>query len=422
MNTFDYSLLIKDITRHNKILKLQRAKKLAFFACCGGFAIAFLAAILSMAMRTSTLVPLVIILVTLFLYFGFLVVFQIILFVARKNQTLDPESDSAFVELNKKYGDLTRRYIITMAICSAIFVLSLTTIFVFILLDIQFSLDWIVSIALSVMLVVSLLAGTLIGVFMRLRFASEVIPLVTTIREYFYEAKGLTPEQIAKQQKLRIFTSHYDAQKATEYLFPDKALRKKMNMSFVLLIVFTLVLFFALNISTMFFLGLLAAAEAHSAILLSFAVLSTILFFAPFAAMAVLLNLTIGKLRKQQRQIFDADSEKYKYHIELAELNREQQKKSAVLLVATSLPILTISIIIGTIFYLTNFFAPSSFSIFAIPMSVWIGLFVWMPIGLPISIIMQLNFRKQSAPIERKIDEHLNTISQQRETDTSLLK
>lgn len=383
MNSFNYSFLIKDNKLHNKISKLKSIKSLLYWVMLL-FCIAYLA-ISALDISDSGFMTLAYIFLAVMIAIS---VYNCCFFYyierVRKAQFLSDDTDKPFIELNNKYS-VQFAFIRKLIVITIIFSVSFFVICA--ILGVIAPFNEALSILSTIVIVgifISALCCSLIIVFKQMSFANKAAKEIEQIKNYFYVQQGLTQEQIDKKNS-NIFTNVYENQKILAFSFPDEKIRKQIqNIMLVLFI-------------PAFIAGIVIGLSISMESIYDNSVLLTILLSVSGGILAggiALYVIMFNKLMKKQYSIFISDREKYKYHIELADINKTFRRKSNWHTLFITLPF----IILGIVLRLTIELAYEQF--FFMFLAWFVSLIVYL-------VIYIRKTRKVAKTIEQKIEHHM---------------
>lgn len=398
MNSFDYSLLIKEVSAHNKVAKLARVRVIIFWLLAI-FSIIFLlinngidkfndiATIISSIIFLSIAVAAVVYQIWFYMYVDRL----------RKLQSFsNDEIDDTFIELNKKYTihntRVKKALLITIILGVVLFIASMIFLFVGIELapePIEESMNTylILSIIGFITLFADILISTLMIVFKQITFANKAVKEIELIKQYFYTQQGLTKEQINKK-KHNIFTNVYDGEKILTYMFPDEKIRHSIRRLSILIIIPALVSGFLLGFAIVF-----AIIIPDSALLTLMLIIGGVLLVGSLTTYYV----RYYKLFNNQRKIFNTDRDKYKYYLELADETKIYQTKSNLFSLVVTLIFIIIGVLVGFLVQLTTE---------EVIGFIFLSVIIWIIALIAFLIVSYRKYRIKAKLIEIKINEH----------------
>lgn len=383
MNSFNYSFLIKDNKLHNKISKLQRIKSLLYWMMIL-FCIAY-PAISSLDISDSGFMTITyIFLVAMIAISIYNCCFFYYIERVRKAQFLSDDTDKPFIELNNKYSvqfASIKRLILITIILSV--VLAITSMVLVAIDPFNETLTTLTAMGFVSIFIFALFCSLII-VFKQMSFANKAAKEIEQIKNYFYVQQGLTQEQIDKKNS-NIFTNVYENQKILAYSFPDEKLRKQIQKIILILFIPAFIAGIVIGLSIS-----MESIYDNSVLLTILLSVSGVIFAGGIAVYVILYN----KLMKKQYSIFISDREKYKYHIELADVNKTFRRKSNWHTLFITLPF----IILGIVLRLTIELAYEQF--FFIFLAWFVSLIVYL-------VVYIRKTRKVAKPIEQKIEHHM---------------
>ncbi|MDR2090338.1 MAG: hypothetical protein LBP62_01590 [Clostridiales bacterium] len=401
MNTFDYTLLIKDKAKSALVKKMVKLKNYifwtVFFLC-----MATVGGLLS-ALESGNLVSLVLIALVETLFSvaaaGYFIFFPIYFkrLTDAQETILDPsdENDRVFLAMTKKYREHRQKELKTVFIAAGICAAEiLAAIIAGALVPSAFEGGGGAALV-GILVFAAVFAGTTIcasfkNTFSRMKFVKESMGEIEFLRNFQYARDGLTKEEISKK-KLKIFDMT-DSQKMTDYLYPNREIQKKVTA----MSIYTVAGGGVLGVFAV--VGLfLFGSEAEKGNFTPLAVCAAV-FLVLFIALTVFLSFRGSKYQKLQEAEFQKNPEYFRFHIELAAANKKYRKVSQA--VEITVAAAWVCACTAAAFFGGEAFLSAAGAGFIF---VWLTSVAWVLAAYP-------SYRKKARPIEAKINAHLAAI------------